>query len=211
MDVRRSETLSKISLRVVHGFAVASFFFRPLISRLSSDSSHATLFRYPSVGLSLEDIVAKLSLNLREQPPDAIVAHSLGCVATWLAVHEAKWNGPIVMLAPPFSTIPSTRLLPRFLRWPFAPLLDHRALTAASGFQLPKLTACPMMTVAGRFDFSVPLSCTRHGNLEESLVTFDTHNSMLFSSSVATACLDWVVRNHTASDLRMDNESMGRG
>ena len=158
------------------------------------DSVNATLFRYPSVGLGLDGIVDQLSSNLTRYRPSGIVAHSLGCVAAWLAIHNTGWRGPLVLLAPPLTALPSTRLIPRFLRWPFAPLLDHRKLMATSGFQLPTLVGCAIKTIAGRFDFSVPVSCTRHHDVDESSVTMHTHNSMLLSASVARACTDWVIR-----------------
>lgn len=192
--VTRLNVVYQTSIQIVHGFAVAPIAFRPLLWRLRRDSLLATLYRYPSVGLGLDDIVYRLSSNLREQRPDAIVAHSLGCIVTWLAAHETNWHGPLVLLAPPFTTIPSTRLIPRFLRWPFAPLLDHRSLTTTPGFQLPTLVGCDIKTVAGRFDTSVPLSCTHNNDVDEASVTLHTHNSMLFSSAVAKTCSDWVVR-----------------
>lgn len=45
------------SLRIVHGFCVTSIVFRPLLIRLSRGAADASLFRYPSVGLSLHAIV----------------------------------------------------------------------------------------------------------------------------------------------------------
>ncbi|GAA5505609.1 alpha/beta fold hydrolase [Novipirellula caenicola] len=198
--VRRLNTLHKTSVQLVHGFAVASYVFRPLLRRLQRDSVEATLFRYPSVGLRLDDIVDRLSSNLREQRPDGIVAHSLGCVATWLAVHNTGWSGPLVLLAPPLTALPATRLIPGCMRWPFAPLLDHRERMTAPGFRLPMLTGCAIKTIAGRFDFSVPASCTRHPNVEEASVTLHTHNSMLFSASVARACSEWLVRANKSGE-----------
>ena len=138
-DVPRLNVLHKTSVQIVHGFAVVSQVFRTLLWRMHRDSVDATLYRYPSVGLGLDDIVDRLSSNLREHRPDGIVAHSLGCVATWLAVRNTDWRGPLVLLAPPLTAIPATGLIPRIMRWPFAPLLDHRELTTASGFQLPTL------------------------------------------------------------------------
>lgn len=181
------------SVRVVHGFAVTSLVFRPLLRRMHRDSVDATLFRYPSVGLGFDGIVDRLTSNLREHRPDGIVAHSLGCVVTWLAVQDTDWRGPLVLLAPPLNALPATRLIPRFMRWPFAPLLDHRQLMNATGGNLPVLPGCAIKVIAGRFDFSVPLSCTRHDDINESSVTPHTHNSMLFSSSVARACSEWVL------------------
>lgn len=192
--VPRLNTVHKPSVQLVHGFGVASFVFRPLLYRLNNDSIDATLFRYPSVGLGLDGIVDRLSSNLQEHRPDGIVAHSLGCVATWLAIRNTDWRGPLVLLAPPLTTLPATRLIPRFMRCPFAPLLDHLELMTAPGFQLPDLAGCAIKTIAGRFDFSVPTFCTRHHKVEESSVTLHTHNSMLFSASVARACSEWLVR-----------------
>ena len=191
--VPRQNTLHNTSVRIVHGFAVASHVFRPLLWRMHHDSVDATLFRYPSVGLGLDGIVDRLSSNIRQRRPDGIVAHSLGCVATWLAVHNSDWHGPLVLLAPPLRVLPATRLIPGFMRWPFAPLLDHREFMTASGFQLPTLTGCTVKTIAGRFDFSVPLACTRHPNVDESSITMHTHNSLLFSAAIARACSDWIL------------------
>ncbi len=192
--------MDETTLHIVHGFAVASPVFRPLIRRLHAASFEASLFRYPSVGLPLSDIVARLCANLRKNRPDALIAHSLGCIATWLAVHETQWHGPIVLLAPPFTTIPSTRLIPRFLRWPFAPLLDHCDLTSNPHFRLPDLVNCHVRTIAGRFDFSVPMSCTHHADVDDSQRALHTHNSMLFATSIATLCSDWVARHQTADE-----------
>ncbi|MEM8670930.1 MAG: hypothetical protein AAGG48_25605 [Planctomycetota bacterium] len=81
------------TIQVVHGFAVASAVFRPLLHELTSDSVRASLIRYPSVGLGLDEIVSSLAERLRADPPDAIVAHSLGGFATWLAVAVSEWRG----------------------------------------------------------------------------------------------------------------------
>jgi len=191
--VPRLTLMRKPSLLIVHGFGVASCVFRPLMRRLEHDLESVQLFRYPSVGLELTKIVERLSEHLRKSRPDAIVAHSLGCIATWLAAHDANWCGPIVCLAPPFKTLPLTRFIPPFFRWPFAPLLDHRTLMTDSSFRLPALTGCTIRTIAGRFDFIVPLSCTHHDDVADACVTMDTHNSMLFSSRIAQQCRDWLV------------------
>ncbi|MEM1070659.1 MAG: alpha/beta fold hydrolase [Planctomycetota bacterium] len=188
------------TIQVVHGFAVASAVFRPLLHELTSDSVRASLIRYPSVGLGLDEIVSSLAERLRADPPDAIVAHSLGGFATWLAVAVSEWRGPIVLLAPPLTVIPCTRLIPSFLRWPFAPLLDHRRLTSDVRFSLPELDGCAIKTIAGRFDFSVPLSCTRHPEVDDATVLIHTHNSMLFASEVARFCLDWIDQHVSSSD-----------
>jgi len=163
-----TKTMDNKSVGIVHGFAVTSFVFRPLLARLRCRSLDATLFRYPSVGLSLPDIIARLASNLREKSPDGIIAHSLGCIATSLAVHKTDWRGPIVFLAPPFSTLPATRMIPRFIRWPFAPLLDHRSLTSASNYRPPVLSNCPTKSIVGRFDYAVPMSCSRSDWVDES-------------------------------------------
>lgn len=164
----------------------------PLMSLIRNAAIDPTLFRYPSVGLGLREIVDRFTLNLLEDRPDGIIAHSLGCVVTWLAVHNANWQGPIVLLAPPLASLPATRLIPSFLRCPFAPLLDHRALMSDSNFELPKLDGCRIKTISGRFDLSVPLYCTHHANVEQSSVMLHTHNSMLFSASVAQSCTNWI-------------------
>lgn len=109
-------------------------------------------------------------------------------------------GGPIVLLAPPLTVIPCTRLIPSFLRWPFAPLLDHRRLTSDVRFSLPELDGCAIKTIAGRFDFSVPLSCTRHPEVDDATVLIHTHNSMLFASEVARFCLDWIDQHVSSSD-----------
>jgi predicted alpha/beta hydrolase family esterase len=108
--------LHKTSIHIVHGFAVTSDVFRPFMWRMHRDSVNAALFRYPSVGLGLDGIVDQLSSNLTMYQPDGIVAHSLGCVAAWLAIHHTGWRGPLVLLAPPLTALPSTRLISRFLR-----------------------------------------------------------------------------------------------
>lgn len=192
--------MNETRVRIVHGFAVAPVVFRPLLRRLGHDSLDATLYRYPSVGLELDDIVEGLASDLNDRQPDAIIAHSLGCIATWLAVRETKWRGPIALLAPPLTTLPTTRFIPRRMSWPFAPLLDHRAMTLEPGFRLPELENCAIKIIAGRLDFSVPVSLTRHSGVDEHSVTLHTHNSMLFSSSVATACSKWIARHRSASE-----------
>jgi hypothetical protein len=182
---------------VVHGFAVKSIVFSPLISRLNQRSLDATLFRYPSVGFSLSQIVDRLSVCLREKAPDAVIAHSLGCMATSLAVRETGWTGPIVFLAPPFSTLPLTRLIPEFLRWPFKPLIDHRALTSSSTYQPPRFIGCSVKSIVGRFDGAVPMYCSHNDNVDEQSVLPHTHNSLLFSSVVADLCSQWIAAHKT--------------
>ncbi|WP_186775907.1 alpha/beta fold hydrolase [Rubripirellula tenax] len=147
--------MHKHSLLLVHGFGVASCVFRPLLRRLNDVSTSAELFRYPSVGLELAEIVARLSRHLRDTPPDSIIAHSLGCIASWFAVRDADWRGTIVLLAPPLKTLPLTRLIPSFARMPFAPLLDHRDLFTDPEFRLPTLPGCTIQTIAGRNDLLV--------------------------------------------------------
>jgi hypothetical protein len=95
-------------------------------------------------------------------------------------------------LAPPLKTLPVTRLIPSVMRWPFAPLLDHRALMMGLNFRLPTLTGCTIKTIAGRLDILVPLSCTRHDEVADAVVTMDTHNSILFSPRIAQQCCDWL-------------------
>ena len=183
------------SVRIVHGFAVVSPVFWPMIARFRHRSVDASLFRYASVGLPLPSITARLASDLRANPPRGIVAHSLGCVATLLAVRHVGWTGPIVLLAPPFQTLPITRFIPRFLRFPFSPLLDLRAMTTAAGYTPPLPDNCKILTIAGRFDTSVPLDCTRCNSIDAHRTIDATHNSMLFSIAVADACCDWL-RSH---------------
>jgi len=88
--------MSEISVRIVHGFAVAPIVFRPLITRLHRRSLDASLLRYPSLGLPLAVIVDRITDHLRRFPPHGIIAHSLGCVAVSLAIREANWIGPVL-------------------------------------------------------------------------------------------------------------------
>jgi len=193
--------VSNSSLLIVHGFGVASLVFRPLMHRLEGHFASVQLFRYPSVGLDLSSIVHRLAQHLHESKPHAILAHSLGCIATWQAVFASKWRGPIVCLAPPLKTLPITCLIPSFMRWPFAPILDHRRLTMDPNFRLPKLTGCTIKTIAGRFDTLVPLSCTLHDDVADSLVTMDTHNSMLLSRRIARQCCDWLTLPEQSGEI----------
>jgi pimeloyl-ACP methyl ester carboxylesterase len=210
VNVPRLKPLHKHSLLLVHGFGVASCVFRPLLRRLNDVSTSAQLFRYPSVGLELAEIVARLSRHLRDTPPDSIIAHSLGCIASWFAVRDADWRGPIVLLAPPLKTLPLTRLIPSFARMPFAPLLDHRDLFTDPEFRLPTLPGCTIQTIAGRNDLLVPLSCTRQTDVTTTWVTMHTHNSMLFSPSVARRCLSWTVGNEECGEPSDAPESPSR-
>ncbi|MEM6690613.1 MAG: alpha/beta fold hydrolase [Planctomycetota bacterium] len=186
-------TLDKRRLLIVHGFGVATCVFRPLLQRLNDAAVSAQLFRYPSVGLELGEIVSRLSKYLEESRPDAIIAHSLGCIAVWLAAHDAQRRGRLVFLAPPLKTLPVTRLIPSMMRFPFAPLLDHRALFSASAFDLPTLSGCTIRTISGRNDYLVPISCTRHPDVTDARMTIHTHNSMLFSRRVADLSRDWIL------------------
>jgi pimeloyl-ACP methyl ester carboxylesterase len=154
------EDLNMLSVRVVHGFAVAGFVFKPLTARLRRQSLDAKLFRYPSVGLSLNEIIDRVAKNLIDDPPRGIIAHSLGCVATLQAIHRISWTGPIVLLAPPIKTLPLTRFVPTLMRCPFAPLIDHREWTSVDGQSISAPPQCPTMTIAGRVDMTVPRSCT---------------------------------------------------
>jgi hypothetical protein len=180
------------SFQIVHGFGVASFVFRPMLARLRRGSTKAALFRYPSVGLSLQAIVDRLCRKLSLEPPNGIVAHSLGCVVTILAAQKTGWTGPIAFLAPPFSPLPVTTHIPSMLRFPFAPLLDLRSLLSDQEFRLPALPNCPKLVIAGRFDCTVPLRCTRSYSVDEYRVVLHTHNSLLISPSIADACFDWI-------------------
>ena len=174
--------------------------FRQMINRFRRRSLDATLFRYPSVGLPLADIVDRLSTSLHRKPPDAIVAHSLGCMATSLAVRETNWRGPVVLLAPPFATLPATRMIPAFLRWPFAPLIDHRAMTSAANYQPPDFAGCSVKTIVGRFDFAVPMSCSHCEGEDDFCRVLHTHNTMLFSARVASLCADWIASSGSGGD-----------
>lgn len=187
--------MNQTTVLVVHGFAVKSIVFSPLIYRLKHRSLDAVLFRYPSVGLPLQEIVDRLVSRLRDDRPAAVIAHSLGCMATMLAIRETGWTGPVVLIAPPFSTLPLTQWIPRFLRWPFAPLLDHRVLTSDSKYQFPKLDGCAVKSILGRFDGAVPIRCSHNPNVDEQRILLHTHNSLLFSSVVAELCCDWIVSN----------------
>jgi hypothetical protein len=191
--------MNEAAVLVVHGFAVNSLIFKPLLSSLRRRSLLVTLFRYPSIGLSLQCITERLANRLRENPPDAIIAHSLGCMAASLAVRDTGWAGPIVLLAPPFSTLPATLIIPRVLRWPFAPLLDHRSLTSASSYRPPELDGCATKTIVARFDYAVPNRCSTHPSIDEFCVMAHTHNSLLFSSAVSSQSADWVVNRISAN------------
>lgn len=180
------------SVRIVHGFAVTSFIFKLLAARLRRQSLDAQLFRYPSVGLSLNDIIDRVAKNLIDDPPHGIIAHSLGCVVTLQAIHRISWAGPIVLLAPPMQTLPLTRFIPPLMRWPFAPLIDHRRWTAADGHSISAPPRCRTMTIAGRIDMTVPRSCTHLSGAQHSHTLWHTHNSMLLSSAAADLCVQWI-------------------
>jgi hypothetical protein len=194
------------SISVVHGFAVFDGAFSLFLRRLRKRSLNAALYRYPSVGLPLARIVDGLASHLESERPQGIIAHSLGCAATLLAIGKTSWTGPIVLLAPPMRTLPLTRLIPTFLRWPFAPLLDHRSLTSRLGTsrlgtsefvtELSAPPSCQVMTIAGRLDLSVPLSCTRLIGAKETRTLWHTHNSLLLSPAVANSCANWMM-NHS--------------
>ena len=183
--------MRKTSALVVHGFAVTSSVFRPLLSRLRDRSLVSDLFRYPSVGLPLEEIVDRLVVRLQQAAPDALVAHSLGCFVTALAVERCGWQGRIVFMAAPLRTLPLTRLIPSGMRWPFAPLLDHRKLTSAADYRPPLLDGCRVKSIVGRCDLAVPLACSQACCIGTTQISWHSHNSMLFSRRVAGWCADW--------------------
>jgi len=180
------------SVRVVHGFAVTGFILNQLTTRLQRKSLDAKLCRYPSVGLSLNEIVDRVAKNLTDDPPFGIIAHSLGCVATLQAIHQISWAGPIVLLAPPLQTLPLTRIIPPFMRWPFAPLIDHRKWSAVDGQFITAPPHCRTMTITGRVDMTVPRSCTRLSGAQKTRALWHTHNSMLMSSTVVDLCVQWI-------------------
>lgn len=193
--------VSAPSVSVVHGFAVFDGAFSLFLRRLRKRSLNATLYRYPSVGLPLARIVDGLMSHLESERPQGIIAHSLGCAATLLAIEESSWKGRIVLLAPPMRTLPLTRLIPTFMRWPFAPLIDHRSWTSGLSTEgacaeLSAPPSCQVMTIAGRLDLSVPLSCTRLIGAKETRTLWHTHNSLLLSSAVANSCANWMM-NHS--------------
>ena len=190
--------MCETTIRLVHGFGVASVVFRPLLRNLQCGDMSASLFQYPSLGLPLQTIVDRLALDLVTRNPSGIVAHSLGCFATVLALAQIDWQGPIVFLAPPFSQIPITTFLPSFFRYPFGPLLDHRSLLSRHDFQLPSLPRCRKLTIAGRFDLTVPLHCTKGYRVDEYRIAEHTHNTMLASGRVASMCANWIRDNRTA-------------
>ncbi len=187
----RNFVLKQPAIRIVHGFAVTSIAFRPLTSRLHDRGLDADLFRYPSIGLSLKEIVDRLAANLREHPADGIIGHSLGCFATMLAARRVKWVGPIVLLTPPMSTLPATRLIPARMRQPLAPLLDHRSLTSATGYRPSVPPGCQVRAIAGRFDLTVPLACTHCEEFADHQGGNTTHNGLLLSRKVVDLCVDW--------------------
>jgi hypothetical protein len=191
----QSESMCEATVRVVHGFGVASVVFRPLLRNLGQGSIRASLFRYPSVGLPLRAVVGRLAEDLAISKPTGIVAHSLGCFATILALEEIDWRGPIVFLAPPFSQIPVTAFIPSIFRYPFGPLLDHRTVLSESKFQLPCLPECRKLTIAGRFDLTVPIHCTRSYPVDDFRIVQHTHNTMLASGRVANLCVTWICDN----------------
>lgn len=186
-------------VRVVHGFGVVSVAFRPLLGNLQHRSMSASLFRYPSLGLPLRTIVDRLAEDLATSKPTGIVAHSLGCFATVLAVAQVDWRGPIVFLAPPFSQIPITASIPSFLRYPFGPLLDHRSVLSRTDFHLPCLSGCGKLAIAGRFDLTVPISSTQSYRVDEYRIVNHTHNTMLASAKVADLCINWIRDNNSPS------------
>ena len=189
-----SNVIDSISqrVRVIHGFGVASVVFRPLLNNLKRRSMSASLFRYPSLGLPLHTIVEGIAEDLVTSKPEGIVAHSLGCVATVLAVAKVDWRGPVVFIAPPFSPIPITAFIPSFLRYPFGPLLDQRMLLSREDFQLPSIPECRKLVIAGQFDLTVPIRCTKSYRVDEYRIVKHTHNSMLMSSKVADLCMHWL-------------------
>ena len=120
----QSESMCEATIRVVHGFGVASVVFRPLLRNLGQGSIRASLFRYP-----------------------------------------------------------------------FGPLLDHRTVLSESKFQLPCLPECRKLTIAGRFDLTVPIQCTRSYPVDDFRIVQHTHNTMLVSARVANLCMTWIRDN----------------
>ena len=176
---------------LIHGFAVVAIVFRPLRRALRRQSIDARLVRYPSIGLPLPDVIDHVADGLAHVNPEAIVAHSLGCVAAIHAVEATGWTGPIVLLAPPMRTLPGTRFIPNRLRWPFAPLLDHRRLTKSEP-KWPTLSGCRVRAIAGRYDVMVPHWLTTCDQFDDHRTLPLTHNGLLFSRTVVDLTVEWI-------------------
>lgn len=182
------------TVSLIHGFAAFPGVLIPLQRRLAAKGLSAEIFSYPSINLSLVDVSHLFAERLNQQKPDAIVAHSMGCVATLLAVQLAIWSGPIVMLAPPLKGIPSVRWIPRLVHQWIVPLTELNGMPGSLNDHIKIPVDCPLRVIAGLFDLSVPIASTRHEAVCDHRVVCCTHNGLLISRKAADLAAEWIVQ-----------------
>lgn len=148
---------------MVHGWEDDNSLWTPMIERLIARGRAAVAFDLPGHGLSeaeapsLPNIAAAIrNVADRLGPIDAIVAHSMGCSGTILALDQGLAVETVALIGPPLPTRPELQQqrkrrswmredMPPALTDRIKELLDERARTAPPQFAFdPEATAARM-------------------------------------------------------------------
>lgn len=183
---------------VVHGFGGKRLWMQPLSMRLRRHF-RVLNWSYFSYGGSIEYHAKRLSEFLRHRQHDgpmSIVAHSMGSIVTRAALKLTAIGNlnRLVLLAPPNCGSPVAKSLNFVLGWACTPFRD---LSSDQNSYVNKMSVdlpCPTGVIAARFDLQVPVASTYLPGLADHAVFFATHNSLLFSPTVARFVNEFLTR-----------------
>lgn len=187
---QRPEPGSLGRLVLVHGIATPKWALRPLAHRLYHFGYQVEPWHYQSLHHKIEYHAARLREHLEEakligQPPH-IVAHSMGCIVSGMAM--ACGSQPpvrrMVWLAPPIYGSPVATLLAPCLGWAI-PAVKQLTRPRPGLTTLPGLQTLPETgIIAAKVDGIVPASRTRLALATAHLTLTSSHNLLLLSRSV---------------------------
>lgn len=195
---------------LLHGFAANSLAMMPLRSMLSRRGLEPSIWRYPSLRVSVAENADRLRAHLDDLDADAIpyhiVAHSMGAIVTRAAHADgnarsgnarsgnARWLQRIVFLAPPHSGLPAARLASPIAQRFLPPMLDLSDAPTSYVNTLPTTINHDVGAIAARWDVLVPRRSTHLDCQREHRTLHASHNSLLVSRRVATLVANFLHR-----------------
>lgn len=181
---------------LIHGFGGKRIWMLPLAYRLSR-RHRVVNWSYFSYGGSITNHAARFAKFIEGIDADceiSIVAHSMGSIVTRVALQQLapeKVNR-VVMLAPPNTGSHVARFASPILGSVCQPIRQLSSHENSYVNKLPRKHRCETGVIASRYDVLVPVKNTMMDGAAEHKTVFGTHNSLLFSSRIATMTTQFI-------------------